>query len=402
MALRVRNTLSLVKLEPTEGVDSTPGTADFITLTGLTNQLNPDLIADNELRGGLGSGEPVIGAFRPVVTLTANLRGSGVAATPQASFSAVFKAAGLVETLTAAAIPSTGTTTAASGTSTTVTFDGTVGNGTQWPSTAGTASGIIGHPIELAGNPSTATVDIIRDYQVSGANRTITLSRTYSPALSASTTLKRLPHGLWKPGSPDPHPSVTIYNYYDGIRERYTGCRPNLRFLLRGGNKGTFEAAFSGQLVDRGDFAVPAIATVEQSPPIWVNGVLTVDNVAAAISEMNLDLGNQGQFPTNPNQISGLDPYVIGSRTVTGSLNPLLTLTATRNLFQKVTSQTKVAMAAILGNRDGAQTAGTRFGILIPSAKLTDNVITEDGVVRRESAPFQAVGFQDEFYLTHF
>lgn len=397
MALRARNSAILIKVETTEGVDASPTTTDALQSFQLGRSLNPDVIEDQEFRGGLGSGEPVIGAFRPQITLASNLIGSGTPTTAP-RLAPLMLAAALVETVNSTAMPTSGTTTVDSGTATSVTFDRTVGGNTAWPNTSGA---LVGQPVELAGNPSTPTVAIIRSYTVAGNNVTIGLAATFSPALSGTTTIKRLPHVLYAPGAPTPHPSLTAYLYRDGILEKFLGCRTNIGFTCRGGNKWTLETQLNGVLSARSDASVPVDSTVLPSPAIWTNGICTLDSVEAAVSQLSIDLGNTGQFPTNPNQLNGLDPYVVGSRKVTGSFDPTLTLVATRNLLATLAAQTKVALAAMLGGKTGG-VAGNRYGLFVPNAKLMDNALGEDGIILRETVPFQASGFINEFYLTHF
>src|SRR5262245_13128123 len=106
MALRARRSAIQVKLEVTEGLD--PGswaTGDGLALTALSEALNPETQQLNEFGGSLDSGETVVGAFKPILTARGAFRGSGVASTPIAPFSALMQAAGFAETLRTTAIP---------------------------------------------------------------------------------------------------------------------------------------------------------------------------------------------------------------------------------------------------------------------------------------------------------
>ena len=403
MALRVRNGLVLVRAETTEGVDSVPtAAADALAAFSISRNTNPDVVEDNEFRGGLGSGEPVIGAFRPQLTTQHNFYGSGTPATPP-RLAALFPIAELIQTINpfAATIPTTGTTTAASGSATTITIDRTVGNGADWPASTLLGIPLLGNPVLLAGNPATQTVDFITGYTVAGNIATITFSRTYSPILSVATTIVRPNCIVWGPGAPSPDPSASVYLFRDGILERFVGCRANLALTMRGGNKWSVQSTINGVLLDRTDVAVPTATFDLTSPSIWTNGIMTINRVDAAVSQMTIDLGNQGQFPTNPNALAGIDPYLVGSRRVTGSVDPILTLVATRNLLASLQAQTKLLIAAMLGGRTGGS-PGNRWGIVIPNAKLMDNQITEDNVILRETVPFQCTGFVNEFFLSHF
>ncbi len=395
MAKRARNSLVLVKEQSAEGVEATldPAT-DAVAAFGLGRNLNPDIIQDNEFSSGLGAGEPVVGAFRPAVNVQANMRGSGAAGTAP-RVSPIIRAAGLVQA-TVAALPSSSVTDCTGGTTTTVTFDRTAGNGTQWPGTNGALNG---HPIVLSGNPTTPTLEMIRNYTISGNIVTITLSKPQPATLSSSTKIVRPAHIGWTPGAPDPHPCLTVAKYRDGQLEKFMDARPNMRMNWRAGGKGTWDYQINGIYLGRTDPGMPAGVVFDSpTPPVWKGGICSLEGAELAVSELSLDLGNTGQFPDDANATSGTQSYLIGGRVVTGSFNPLLTLVSVRDLPSILSGQVTTTLCAVLGQRLSG-TAGTRFGTFVPGVRLTNADESEDGVVLREVTQFQAKGSAAEFYF---
>jgi len=417
MALRARRSSIQVKLEVTEGLD--PGgwaTGDVLALTGVSEALNPETVQLNEFGGSLDAGETIAGAFKPVLTARGAFRGSGTPATPIPPFSALMQAAGFTETLRSTTIPAASTTpTTAGSTANVINFDPSTGG---WPTTtaAGTtgATSVIGEVLELGGNPAVTTWATIINYTASGTTGTITVSRNATDCgcigavFTTATTIKRLAGSKWQIASPSPHPSVTARQFRDGIMNLFTGCRPNLRFTGTTGSFLEFEFSIGGQYTSRTDVAVPAAPTFA-TPPVGVNGFATFNTGAApflsaefAIKQWTLDLGNQGQYPDDLNALQGIQPYLIGSRKIKGTLDPLLTLVATQDRISLVKNGTKGDLAIGWGPvTNYGSFSGNKASFYFPSTKFLDDSIQEDNVVLRESMPFEPTTFDNGVIIYH-
>jgi hypothetical protein len=418
MALRARNSAVEIKLEVTEGVDPlgwTDPSSDMIPTSSVSESLNFDQQTLQEFGGGLDAGETVSGAAKPVLTLRGALRGSGTPGTPIPAFSALMKSAAFTETAYAATLPSASTVTASAGTANTITFDGGGSPGSQFPATTALGAVLIGRVVELAGNPSTATTATIIAYTASGSDRTVTFNRSATDCgctgavFTVATTMKVLAGTLWHSDSPTPHPSVFGRQFRDGIMQAFSGCRSNYRQTVRAGTFAEFEFALGGQLVGRSDVAVPAAPTAGfLSPNVGVNSYCTFTGGALAgakleMQELSFDCGNQGQYPDDINQLSGVQPYLIGSRKITGSINPLLTLAATRNALALIQAGTKGSLCVAIGPKTAYSAAtGNRFSFLFPNAKFLDGSISEDNVVLREALSFEATSFNNGLRIYHF
>lgn len=420
MALRVRKSALQAKLEVTEGVD--PGTwanTDCLALTAISEALNPDTQQLNEFGGSLDTGETIIGAFKPVLTARGAFRGSGTPATPIPPFSALMQAAGFVETLRTTPIPTTLTTTATgAGTANTIAFDPSTGG---WPTTtaAGTsgAQSLLGEVIELSGFPTAPgavlpTYATITDYTAAGTAGVITVDRTATDCgasgavFPATTQFKRVIGTKWQLQSPTPHPSVTARQFRDGKMNLFTGCRPNFRLTGNTGSFMEFEFAIGGQFTSQTDVAVP-VAPVFLSPPVGVNGYCTFTGGALvgaqfAVKQFTLDLGNQGQYPDDINQLTGVQAYLIGSRKVKCQVDPLTVLVGTQDRIALLKAQQKGDFVISWGPRTNYGSAvGNKLSIFVDTAKFLDDTMTEDNVVLRDTMPFEPTSFDNGVILYH-
>lgn len=395
-ALRTRNRLGLFKGETTEGVDASPtaGSNAFSSI-GLEVGVNPNVIEDNELRGGLGAGDIVVGATPMTAQIRANLRGTGTGGAA-VEWDDIWEACGLNPTADATAMPASGATTCTGGTTSTCTFSVTA---TNWPSSAGLDPTMVGKVVELGGDHS--EVVTIESYSVTGSTATITFAQEVAVAPGVSTTVKKPINVIYTPHS-GTIPSGTFYEYLDGVLWKVLGCRGDWSMDWTAGGKGTFDARLNGVFGGRSDASVPTPTLPTTQAPIWVNGRMNINRKAVAASQLSIGMNNSGTFPGNPNAAEGLDPYVVTGRSAQGAVNPLMTLTATRDLFADLRGQTVRTIAAILGSRAGGVAAGNRFSLFIANAKFRSYAMADDGGLARESVPFQCQGVNGEFVLCGF
>lgn len=399
MALRTRKQLLLCKTQSSVGTEASgiAAASNALSSIGISPAFNPNVIEDNELRGGLGAGDIVIGATTLGYDIRSNLRGSGSAgAAPE--YADLWESAGLLEALNTTPHPASGTTTcSSSGSTTTLVFQTA---STNWPTTSGS---LIGEPVEIGGTESPAVVALITGYAYSGGTVTMTIDSELANSTTTSTTVKRLVNALYKPHSAAWNPA-TIWHYLDGILIKGIDFRSDWSMEWSAGGKGIVACRANGVYTSRTDASFPTSSNLDSittQPPIWVNGRMNVNRKAVAASRLSLALNNGGTFPANPNATEGYDAYEVTGRSVQGGINPLLTLVATRDLFATLKANTVVPISAMLGARSGG-TAGNRVGLLVPSAKFRGYGMSDDGGVTRDDAPFQCQGVDGEFYLTIF
>lgn len=406
MALIARQTAIQIQLEATAGQDPGGwGAQHVIPAMDVSDILQPDQVELDEFGGSLDRGRTIMGALRPQVTCRLALRGSGTPAVPLDWMSALFQAAAFAETRHTATIPTSGTTTAASGTARSVTFP-TAGN-PDWPNTTAAGEALIGRVCELSGNPATATTAPIIDYVVASGNITVTFGRSFSPALSSATQVRVLTGTRWITASPSPQPSLHVRVFRDGVMQRYTECRATMRMTFATGRYAEADIQLRGGFAARTDVATP-IGVTPLAPPLGRNAYCTVTGgsltaAALAVREASVDLGMDGQYPEDIHAPYGIDSYIIGSRRVSGQLDPLLTLVATRNVIPELQAQTDCTLAWQWGPRtDYTAMAGNRFAVVVRSANFTDASIVPDNVVLREQLPWASGRFDGGLIVYHF
>ncbi len=374
-ALRARNAALLAKIETTEGTDASPsGTTDGILCENL--QINPDvkLTQTNEVTGSLDNRAPIPGGSSLGISFDVYLRGSGSAATPP-EFGKLLTACGFKEIITASAVPASAAA-ATAGSATTLTLGGAVST---------TAQAYRGMPILLAVNPAGGATPFVIDYTT---GKLATLTDSFTPALDTTTTAQVPANVLYKPTSDATEiKSITFYAYMDGVLYKVLGARGNASLSMKTGEACKISFNFTGMDGGISDASVPTPNYQNATPIIFKGGVMTIDRLVAAVSELRFESGNNLVYPANPNAAQGFDPTIITNRDMTGTVDPLMTLVATRNIFNDFKNGTARIMHARCG-----QGAGNRFSFTAPSAQYTgSNPGDRDGLLIT-NAPFKCVG----------
>ena len=387
MPLRVRNAVVLVKPESTPGVDAAPvaGTdAVLVEVTGNPFSFDPNVIQTNEVTGSLDGRGAIIGGMRASLRFRAYMKGAAAPGTTAPEWGKLLKACGCSETLTAAAVG--GPTAATAGTGTTVTAQAPFGT---------TQDQYKGMPLHISGTPA-AAYPIITGYTT---GRVATLTDLFNPVLSASAMLQIPPNALYKPASTGIS-NHTIWMYLDGLLYKFVGAIGTAQMSIGSGGPGMFDFTFSGLFTSKTDAAVPTATYDTTRPPVWrdsggndmSNALL--DRVKSGIASFSLDLGNTIAYPENPSNLEGLDPPLITARRITGSVDPIEELVATRDLMARFRAQTQIIMHARLGD-----TAGNRLALTVPNALILNQAPGDRQGLATVTVPFEAVGQDSGFYL---
>ncbi len=273
-------------------------------------------------------------------------------------FGDLFKACGWEEVVTAAAVPTTAEALAAGGTS-----EATLSTG----STA-QAQAYRGMPLLLSVNPSTPKRTFISNYT---SGKVATLTDVFSPPLSVTSEAQVLANVLYRPTSDDTLiKTLSFYVYMDGVRYKLTGARGSFQLVLAAGQPGKFSFNFTGMFGGKADAAVPSIQGFDSTrAPVWRDpnadgaGHFAIDRAEAALRQLSFDNGNTLVYPDNPNAGEGFDPTVITARRMTGRMDPLASLVATRDLMTNFRTGVQSMLHARIGTA-----AGNRAGLLIPAA----------------------------------
>ncbi|MGE0715648.1 MAG: hypothetical protein AB7P02_09405 [Alphaproteobacteria bacterium] len=377
--MRTRRGTILAKIESTEGVDAAPAAGDAILAENLRLTFDPGLVTTNEMTGSLDPEAPIVGGLKASVTFDVYLKGSGSAGTAP-EFGPLFKACGWQEVVTGAAIGAP--TTASAGTTGTVTL------GT---SATTTAQAYRGMPIVLSGNPATPAATFITNYT---SGKVATLARNFSPALTTATLWQIPANVLYRPTSDDSLiKSVSMYFYMDGVLVKMLGSRGTFVITHVAGQPAKIAFTFTGMYGGKTDAAVVAGTFDATRPPIWrdpngdASGHFSIGKVEAALRQFVFTNGNQNVYPDNPNEAEGFQPTVIASRRMTGSMDPLATLVATRNLMDDFRNGTQRLVHSRIGT-----VAGNRIGLTIPLAHPENYTPGDREGLATEEVPFFCAG----------
>lgn len=359
MSDTIRSRLSQIalKVESTPGVDAiagTPAAGDYIT-SNFSISISQDQTPNATETGAYEDLPPIPGGLRAQITLAIQMAGSGAAGTAP-EWGRLMRACRMAETVTGTAI---GVPTAAgAGTATTVTAATPFGT---------TAQQYRGMPILLAGNPAAGATDVVLDYTT---GRVITLSRTYSPVLSTSTTLQIPQNVLYSPISDESSEvALTCYAFMDGLRHRILGCRGSWGIGLRAGAPALLTFRFTGLVAAYNEAtALPAgYVPVTRQPPRVANAVAQLNRAAARFASAGWDMNVRTAYPENPEATEGYDPPIITGAGPRITLDPFSSLVNTPLRTTAYRGGTPMPISAIWG-----ASAGNRFALSCPSAQVID------------------------------
>lgn len=461
--LRSRNAALLAVIESVEGTFQAPSAAtDGILVENPQISFDPQNVETNEVTGSLDGRGPILGGLQASLSFRAYLKGSGVPGTPP-EYGDILKACALSETITNTSITGTtfsitggntiadsanglaaltagtaialiiagafigeflvATSSAASITVTKMdgsapgltnaaagpTFDirrgvaaivasaGTVNSFTAIAPWAATDQLYTGVPVWLSTNPATPLLTAMDDYSVA---RVAKIVETLGAALSATTKASIPAHVLYKPFS-GAVPSLSLEAYMDGVRYRFSGVRGDASFSMNAAGACWADITLRGMYTSKADAAVPVVTYDGTRPGTFRASRMTVNRQLAALQTFGLNLGNQLVFPPNPNAAEGFDPPNIMSRRVGGSIDPLATLVATRDLMNDFRMGNEMPIHGRVLGGVGA-VAGNRVGLTVPKAFYESYQPGDNQGMMNEQLGFFARGQDSGFQLAVF
>ena len=358
MAIRARNGAVLAAIEAVEG---TPETLSFvddaILVADPTITLSPQNETTNEVTGSLDDRGPIVGGMQVSVSFDVYLKGSGTAGVAP-EWGVLLRALGWAEVSTAAAVPvspeaaTAGTTTSATG-------------GAGFTATADLYRGM---PMELTVNPVGGALTFISDYTV---GKLMTFTDVFGSALDVTTLLQIPANVIYKPASTGIS-SLTLGVYFDGVRYLIAGARGDQSLVLTAAKAGKFSFTFQGIFISKIDDPLLAATYDSTRPPAWRDpdsdsrGACLVDRAEAAVASMTFANGNAVAYPENPNAAQGFDGAIVTGRSMSVSLDPLMTLVATRDVVSDMVAGTQQIVHARYGT-----IAGNRVAITCPTVLWT-------------------------------
>jgi hypothetical protein len=385
--VRMRYAGIAAKIETTVGTDSIAGTpvaADFFR-GDVTVNFGQTTVPDPSLTGSLDNMTPIVGGLRPTITIRVPLRGSGAAATAP-EWGKLLRCCTYIETATGAAVGAPTALPASGHTTTEVTV------ATPFAATAQLYRGM---PLILSGAVPALTG--IWDYTVGRVARIVSTL----PSVPAATTSAQIPiNNLYSPTSDESaYRTATLYFYADGLRWRFVGGVGTFSLTMTTG--GTAELVFTmrAQFLDTSATTLPTgwNGTNPVPVPRWVGGLSQIGNATAAVRTMSFDAGVGIVLPDNPEAAEGVDPGVPIERAATGRMDPYMNTTNYVSLFNNFRAGTTMPIAAIIGS-----TAGNRFLIMTPQARVLQNDPGNREGLGANSITFQADGADSGLFICAF
>lgn len=373
MALRSKYAVLLAKVESTPGTDASPTAgSNAVKVENPRFVATPDITQTNEVNASLDMDEPIVGGVKANLQFDVYLVGSGTPETPP-DWGALLKGCGWAETITSTAVPSSAEACGSGAATTTATLGS---------SATGTANLYTGMPIEFTSNQTLSS--FIASYT---AAKLATLTDTAGGNITTTSNYQIPKNVVYRPASASASvPALTIWLYKDGKLYKATGCRGTFNFTLTAAGTGKFSFTFSGQWTTTTDAAIVSPTYMSNgTKSLWYGGKSRWNRIAMQCRSFTLDNGNSVFYPDDPEATYGFGPAEITSREIKGTVDPLETLKATRDIQADMVAGTK----RILHVRTGS-VAGNRFGITLPQAMATADDHSQD----RDGMAVEAISFR--------
>jgi hypothetical protein len=194
--------------------------------------------------------------------------------------------------------------------------------------------------------------------------------------------------------------SFTVGVFHDGVKYILKGALASCSLSATVGEPMMATFTFTGLFDDVTDESNPTISYGTVSTPVMVGVTCTVGGTSCSLANWSMEIGHEIAIPTSATGAMGLTDYAIPmGRTISGSLDPLLELVATRDDFGVLAAGTEQDIILTVGD-----TAGSKFTITVNDALLSKvSVSDREGaaVANLEWQSGSAAG-DDEFELKFF
>jgi len=254
-------------------------------------------------------------------------------------------------------------------------------------------------PVLLSGNPSTPAWNFLTDYTT---GRVAELAEAPGAALDANTVASIPPNVVYAPTSPDTdaQPRASVELYFDGRVFRLVDCvaSPTFTFQAAGVVRAQFQ--LRGLLHETTDAPIPSgIAYDGSKPGVFRNGRMTINRRKAALNTFSLETGNEIVFPDDPNREAGFGAPLIVARSMTGSVDPQMAKTATRDLLSAFRNGARQPLhGRALGGQ--ARFPGNRVAQTVPRAVYTGHGFQQRNQLAVESMNYAAEGDDSGGFIT--
>lgn len=388
--IRPANVAILLKVESTEGTDSSPDpTVDAIPVESDSVQWSSPWTneAANEATGSLVAGAPLIIGRPATFSFKSRVKGAGAGATYSASVKPplhqAFQSCGWKGQFTAAVATALATA-------------GTTSSATLNASFPATARALVGMLLSCTAGVGNGLMPAVVEYTAGRVAtfvepNTVAFDTTSSFALPANWTYARTSPSDAAARATD-QPSATCYIYIDGILRKFVGCRGVMSLDGKNARPGYATFNFTGIYAGQSDAAVPTnLVIAGHSAPVLTQGsgkspALSVNGKSLAVSTWSLDAGSQIEQIDDPNTAYGFGAGQIVDRSAMLKIDPLMTLTANYDAVTDIGNATTMPAAL----RHGA-VSGNRWALVLAKAQTVDEDAGTRGKLMSQNLTFQAL-----------
>jgi hypothetical protein len=379
--IKPRNSVLLIALQSAEGVAATPSpTTDAVPFESDSVDFNSPFKTEdsNETTGSFDAGAPLVLGQAATFSFKSRLKGAGATYTSSVKppLHAALQACSWLGQFTAGVAAAALTA-------------GTAASATLGTGFSSTAQAYRGMPLLLTGSPADGRMPLVSDYST---GKVAKLTDLYGSALSTGNQGAIPANWTYFPTSPataseraSMTPLATIYYYEDGILWKWMDCRGIVDLDGASARPGISTFNFTGVYMGRQDADVPSNAVFpRQSAPLLVQGSSAAPAIQIAgkplpISTWSIKTGGQAESPDDPNTYAGFGGAQLSDRSFSLEIDPLMTLTATRDILADIGAFSQYAGGLQLGG-----TAGNRVSILLPLLQPVDSTAAMRGKLRSE------------------
>lgn len=222
-------------------------------------------------------------------------------------------------------------------------------------------------PAVISGNPAEPFTTFIQDYT---AGRVATLTDLFGSALTTSSIVSIPANVAYLPASGDQTwGSFALYS--DKVVWKFLDGAGSFKVDWSAAGITKVTVSIDAKFEDTADADVPTPTYDGTKPGVWRGSRFLLNRTPVSLNAFSVDFKTTNLFPENPNDDEGFDAPIIDGRNVTGSINPHMTLRATRNAIKDMRAGVRYALLATLEGAPGG-TAGNRVAQMVPAAVLTN------------------------------
>lgn len=359
---------------------------------------NQAQITWNEANGSLDQPPIQLGNITANLTIRMPLRGNTTAGMSNGpEWGRLLECATMVKTYTAAAI---GTPTAATaGASNSITLAAPFST---------TASAYVGMPLNFSGD-ITNKMAACTAYT---ASRVATLGNGIGATPTTSTLVQIPSNNLWAPTSDDANmKSCSIIAYVDGLQWTFRGATGSWRVEMQAGAlayivfdlvampaSDTLSGATSDYASSAGaitDAMTQAALAVRTTPLRFADAIVEFDRVAMQVRSASVACTVSTVFTDNPASQFAIDPATVTGRTIEVQADPLMRSSNGHAAWTRLVQ----GASAPLVIKFGGTTAGTRFMLTLPAARVLSMTPGERDQLGADTIRFQADGVNSGVFI---